>query len=115
MAGEMFSMQDDRKKELDRIIESLIKVYSPKAIYLFGSYAWGEPTADSDIDLAVVVEESELDMAGRIRLSSTELWYFEFPVDIIVYTQNEIIEKAKYNSTLQHRILTEGKKMYEAA
>lgn len=107
--------QNDRKEDLDRIVTSLVKVYSPEAIYIFGSYAWGEPTDESDIDLAVIIDHSDLGMAERIRLSSSELWDIQVPTDILVYTREEMEEKAKYNSTLQHRIMTEGKIVYEAA
>ena len=54
-------------------------------------------------------------MANRIRLSYKELWGIGVPADIIVYTKSEILEKSKYNSTLQHKILKEGTKIYEAA
>ena len=102
-------------EKIDEIVDSLIKVYHPLEIYLFGSYAWGKPDKDSDIDFAVIVDESNLDMASRIRLSFDALWGIGISTDIIVYTKSELIEKSKYRSTLQHRILTDGKKVYEAA
>ena len=100
---------------IERITKSLVKVYTPQSIYIYGSYAWGIPNEDSDLDFAVIVEDSNLDMASRIRLSYKELWGVGVPTDIIVYTKSEILEKSKYNSTLQHKILKEGTKIYEAA
>ncbi len=100
---------------IGKITESLVKVYKPRSIYIFGSYAWGTPNEDSDLDFAVIIDESELDMASRIRLSSAELWGIGIPTDILVYTRAEIEEKSMHNSTLQHRILNEGMKIYEAA
>ncbi|HDO26425.1 MAG TPA: nucleotidyltransferase domain-containing protein, partial [Nitrospirae bacterium] len=46
--------------ELMEIVKSrLINTYNPEVIYLFGSYAWGKPDEDSDLDLLVVVEKSD--------------------------------------------------------
>ena len=39
------------KEQIQEVTRRLVEVYQPEAIYLFGSYAWGEPNADSDIDL----------------------------------------------------------------
>ena len=106
---------EEKTETINRIIHSLVKIYNPLEIYIFGSYAWGTPDSESDIDFAVIIEKSNLDMAKRIRLATDELWDIEIPTDILVYTKNEIQEKAKYISTLQYRIITEGTKIYEAA
>ena len=47
------------KEVLEEVKNRLVQAYNPVAIYLFGSYAWGVPTEDSDLDLLVVVDESE--------------------------------------------------------
>jgi len=75
----------------------------------------GKPDEQSDLEIAVIIKHSDLDMASRIRLSSNALWDFNIPLDIIVYTESEILEKAKYQATLQNRILKKGQKVYEAA
>lgn len=45
--------------ELDEITARLVAEFDPEAVYLFGSYVWGEPDEDSDLDLLVVVAESD--------------------------------------------------------
>ena len=53
---------------IETVKERLIKTYNPKTIYLFGSYAWGTPDEDSDLDLLVVIESSEFQLfATRLR------------------------------------------------
>ncbi len=44
---------------LEIIKNRLINVYHPAVIYLFGSYAWGQPTKDSDLDLLIIVDKSD--------------------------------------------------------
>jgi uncharacterized protein len=45
-------------KQLDEMVERLVRSFQPEQIILFGSYAYGEPNEDSDIDLLVIVAES---------------------------------------------------------
>ena len=48
-----------KDKIIDEVVCRLVDVYHPVEIYLFGSYAWGKPTEESDLDLLVVIENSE--------------------------------------------------------
>ena len=111
-------MNDAMEKQnavIGKIMKSLVEVYNPIEIYIFGSYAWGNPNEESDIDFAVIIDSTDLDMADRIRLSVNALWGVGVPADILVFTKAEIEEKSRYNSTLQHRIIHEGAKIYAAA
>lgn len=108
-------MTDEIKKDIDIIKKRLINLYSPKAIYLFGSYAWGNPEKDSDIDFFIVVEDSDLSMADRMRLGFAELWDIAKPLDLIIYTEKELNEKKDHPSSLSHKILSKGIVLYEAA
>jgi len=67
-------MQNDKllpsgidKEILADILTRLVRVYHPEMIYLFGSYAWGTPDKESDIDLYIVVKDSSQGQADRIR------------------------------------------------
>ncbi len=108
----ILKIDDDVFKE---IVSRLIKVYQPLEIYLFGSYAWGEPTKNSDIDFFIILEESEFDLAERIRIGLRELKGIHEDVDIMVFTLNEIKDRKNHPSTLVHKVLSGGVKLYEAA
>ncbi len=56
------------QQTINLIKDKLIEAYLPKKIYLFGSYAWGEPNEDSDLDLIIVVEESNEKFYKRPRI-----------------------------------------------
>lgn len=47
---------------LQEILRRVVRVYQPKRIYLFGSEARGDAGPDSDLDLAVIVEDSAQEM-----------------------------------------------------
>ena len=100
----------------ERIVEEaknkLVTTYDPIKIYLFGSYAWGSPTKESDLDLLVVVEDSKersyrRPIAGRIGLADLMV-----PKDILVYTRDEFEKKSKDVTSLCHKIVHEGKQIY---
>ena len=106
------ALDENRLKE---IIQRLVKAYNPLEIYLFGSYTWGEPDKDSDIDFFVVVEKSENEPAERIRIGLHELKGIHEDVDILVFTLEEIENRKEHPSTLVHKIFSSGVKLYEAA
>ncbi len=93
----------------------LAEVYKPKEIYLFGSYAWGTPGQQSDLDLLVVVNTSDEKPYKRARKGIESLKGLKIAKDIIVYTADEFEELARDVSTLCHKIKKEGIKLYGAA
>jgi hypothetical protein len=54
--------------ELETRIRDALAPLHPEKVILFGSYAWGQPTADSDIDLYVVTQD-----ASEIRRNGQQL------------------------------------------
>ena len=100
---------------LNEVKKKLIDVYHPEYIYLFGSYAWGTPDNASDYDLLIVIKNSELSMADRIRLGLSALRNINIPFDILVYTIHEFEQKKDHPSALTNKIVKNGIKLYEAA
>ena len=96
------------------MIARLVGVFHPKAIYLFGSQAWGSPSVDSDVDLYVVLDSSDESKAERIRHGLRALVDLRFPVDLLVVTEAEIAERIAHPSSLAHKIMTKGLRLYAA-
>jgi predicted nucleotidyltransferase len=75
------------QEQIEEIVKRIIDNYDPEKIVLFGSYAYGHPTEDSDLDL-LVVKNSDLPRYKRAREIRRHLWGItDTPKDIIVYTQ----------------------------
>jgi len=108
-------MQTINADLLETIKNHLIETYKPLRIFLFGSYAWGEPNNESDIDIAVIISSTDLNMADRVRQGLSKLWNMPIPIDLLIYTETEIADKMSYHSTLQFKIINSGIKIYEAA
>src|SRR6266478_638498 len=70
-----------------RFARRIAEQFSPDQIILFGSYAYGTPHADSDVDILVVMPaRNQLDQAVRIELACEPC----FPLDIIVRTPHSM-------------------------
>ncbi len=107
-------MRELTEELLDQIKARIVKAIEPDMIYLFGSYAMGQADEDSDLDLLVVVadtEESPREIALRGRAGLRGLM---FPVDIIVCTQSELTKWADVKCTLIYTVTRKGRLIYES-
>lgn len=100
--------------EMDRI-ESLSKriaeEFRPGRIILFGSYAYGEPTEDSDVDILVIMP-----FAGKPVHKAIEIRTKidpRFPVDLIVRTPQQVQERVAMNDWFMREIVEKGRTLYE--
>ena len=99
---------------INEITSRLKDALHPLKIYLFGSHACGDSDTDSDIDLLVVVadtEESPREIALRGRASLRGLM---FPVDLIVCTQSQIQKWSDVKCTLIYTVIRKGRLIYES-
>ncbi|KGE72804.1 nucleotidyltransferase domain-containing protein [Spirochaeta lutea] len=101
--------------QIQSIVSKLINEYHPQEIYLYGSFAWGEPNEDSDIDFCIILPDSKESQADRIRRGLYALKGEKCPVDLLVLTVDEIAERKNHPSTLIYRVINEGVKLYAAA
>ncbi len=102
-------------KQLQLVIAKLLEVYHPIRIYLYGSQAWGEPAADSDIDLFIILATSEFELDERIRMGARALSGSGLDIDLMVLTRAEVAARQDHPSTLTHKVLSKGIMLYEAA
>ena len=86
-------------------------VYNPLSLYIFGSYAWGTPTADSDLDLVVVVEDSDKKPYKRSIEGIRALRGLGIAKDILVYTKEEFKSLSQDISSLLYKVEKEGIKL----
>ena len=103
------------KSQIDEAVKRLVETYKPIAVYVFGSYAWGIPTEDSDVDFFVIVDESEVPYHKRPRIGERSLWKIGFSTDLLVVTKDEFKRKIDERTSLYYKIKNEGALEYEAA
>ena len=107
-------MPQDIKNEVDKLVKEINNTHHIKKIYLFGSFAYGSPNENSDIDLCVLTSDTSMrkrDLVKSIRKSIVKV--ATMPVDILVYDENEFYQRAVLESTIEHKIAGEGVSIYE--
>ena len=99
--------------ELDNLKEIIIRTVPVEQIWLFGSYAYGTPHKDSDLDLYVVLKDDIqmrlIDAAITIRIAIGRKK--TMPVDVVTNTLGKYRERLKF-PTLERTISRKGKKIY---
>ena len=100
-------------RAIKRYCEEIAAVFKPQRIILFGSYAYGKPNADSDVDVLVVMpgkRRVHSDTAARIRIEVDS----DFPVDVLVRGESEVARRVQQKDLFMTHITSQGRVMYEA-
>jgi predicted nucleotidyltransferase len=93
-----------------RYARQVARLFGPDKIILFGSYAYGEPHADSDVDLLVVMQaRNEIDQSIRIRWAVPA----PFPMDLLVRTPKNLKWRLEEGDWFLREIVGQGKVLYE--
>jgi predicted nucleotidyltransferase len=99
--------------EIQRYCDAIATTFQPLQIILFGSYAWGSPTEDSDVDVLVIMPKKrfrrDLDLKIRRRVPAA------FPVDVLVRDQEDLTRRQADGECFILDVTENGKVMYEAS
>src|ERR1700752_2054634 len=88
----------------------VVQQFRPEKIILFGSHAYGQPHADSDVDILVVMPaRNEMSQAARIRLAIEA----PFPMDLLVRTPKTLEWRLKEGDWFLREVVAKGKVLYE--
>ena len=93
-----------------RFARQVAERFQPEKIILFGSYAYGKPHQDSDVDILVVMPAyDEINQAVRIRQQTDHL----FPLDLIVRTPENLSWRMEEGDWFLRESVGKGKVLYE--
>lgn len=92
----------------------LVQAANPERVILFGSYARGDYTRDSDLDLLVIMPhvQDRIEEMGRLRLVLRDV---PMAIDLVVYSRDEVAERRDLRGTMLFHALREGKVLHDAA
>lgn len=108
-------MVKDRKlrKLILEIVDRIKRGYEPERIILYGSYAYGKPTEDSDVDLFIVKDTDKRRVDRFVEVS--RLIYEpgrRISVSPLVYTPKELEERLSLGDDFVQEVLTKGEVLY---
>lgn len=105
---------DKNKQIIEQIVEKIKNKFGPEKIILFGSYAWGNPGKDSDIDFFVVKNTCEPPRERNITLRKIlNEENAESALELLVYTPEEVSNRLKMGDPFIKKIISQGKVLYE--
>jgi predicted nucleotidyltransferase len=101
-------------EKVDLAVKTAIEVAHPSRIFLFGSWARGEATVDSDLDLAVLVPAERINEIPELRRQiSRQLEPMRLSVDLILVTEEYFAKFRSSINSIYYKIANQGKLVYE--
>jgi predicted nucleotidyltransferase len=101
------------RKAILRMVEKIRVGYDPERVILFGSYAYGEPTEDSDIDLFIVKDDPRPPIDRRLavkRLLRDE--NRAYALQVLVFRPGELEERLAWGDDFLQEIVSAGEELY---
>jgi predicted nucleotidyltransferase len=100
------------RRQIKAYATEVARRFRPKRIILFGSYAYGNPTRDSDVDLLVVLRHKGRNVEKAIEIQLTV--QPAFPLDLLVRTPEKITQRLAWGDCFLKEIVTKGQVLYES-
>jgi len=98
------------REQIQEIADKIAREFKPEKIILFGSYAWGKPTEDSDVDLCVIKNvEDTRKFAVQVRIAA---YPRPFPLDVVIFRPDTVKSSLEANDFFTSDIMTKGKILY---
>ena len=105
-------MTESVKNELSDICQIIDATVDTEKIYLFGSYAYGTPTDDSDYDLCVIIPENSMRPVDAVKAIRRALLPLQtMSLDILVYA--DTFFRRAQGVTMERKIKRDGIPLYE--
>ncbi|MFA6549161.1 MAG: nucleotidyltransferase domain-containing protein [Candidatus Margulisiibacteriota bacterium] len=105
-------MRNIKKREIKKVVSQAAEKINPEKVILFGSYAYGKPNKDSDVDL-LFITNTELKGLKRYRWVNQYVSHI-FPIDLIIKTPSEIKQRLSMGDPFYKEIISKGKTLYES-
>ncbi|MEW5767471.1 MAG: nucleotidyltransferase domain-containing protein [bacterium] len=99
------------QKQINEITRRIVENFKPEKIILFGSYAHGNPSKDSDLDI-LIIKNSNVPRYKRGREVRKYLRGLKVAIDLVVYTNDEIQKWDKVKTSFITTVMEKGKVLY---
>ena len=102
-----------KRSKIRAFSEAIAREFRPRKIVLFGSYAYGKPTEDSDVDLLVIMRRTR-DRGERMSVRIRHAIPRDFPLDLLVRTPSDVAKRLRWGDPFICELLKNSKVLYEA-
>lgn len=94
------------------IRDRIVRNFNPIKVILFGSYAYGKPTVDSDVDILVIMNSRKRPVRRRLEVRLA-IDTPSVPMDILVLTPGEIRRRLRWFDPFLDEVLAKGRVLFE--
>jgi predicted nucleotidyltransferase len=101
-----------KSTQISAYCKVVAREFQPRRIILFGSYAYGRPTSESDVDILVVMPHRSGPMRQSVAIR--QRCSAPFPLDLLVWTPAYTAKRLSWNDSFTREVFARGKVMYEA-
>jgi predicted nucleotidyltransferase len=103
------------QEKIDLAVKTAIEISNPSRIFIFGSWARGEATESSDLDLAVFFSDDRKDELSKLRKEiSRAMKDIQMSIDLIVASEGHAAEFISSVNSVYYKILHQGKLVYDS-
>ncbi len=102
-----------KRSQIRAFSEAIAREFHPRKIVLFGSYARGNPTEHSDVDLLIIMPRTR-DRGERMSVRIRQAIPRDFPLDLLVRTPSDVAKRLRWGDPFMRELLETGKVLYEA-
>ncbi len=99
------------QQAIEDIVRQIVQQFQPEQIILFGSYAYGQPRQESDVDLLVVMDTPLKETAQAVRIC--QAIDYHFGLDLIVRKPDALARRLALGDPFLHEVVSQGKVLYE--
>jgi predicted nucleotidyltransferase len=99
------------EKAIQEVAHQIIQKFRPQQIILFGSYAYGEPRPESDVDMLVILDTTLQETEQAVRICQDIEYHFG--LDLIVRTPATLARRLALGDPFLRDVLSKGKVLYE--
>ena len=104
------------QRQIETYAADVARRFEPLKIVLFGSYAYGDPTDDSDVDLMVIMPKGPDGVRNRDKALAIDLAIpASFPLDLLVRDPEEIAWRLEEGDCFLDDVFSKGRVLYEKA
>ena len=104
------------QRQIETYAEDVARQFRPLKIVLFGSYAYGNPTEDSDVDLMVVMPKDPSGIRNRDKAIAIDSAIpATFPLDLLVRNPEDIAWRLEEGDCFLQDVFSKGRVLYEAS
>ena len=94
------------------LVEKIVSAYQPEKVILFGSYAYGNPGKDSDIDLVIIKDTKQTSMERWLAVHKILKEYKYISISPLVYTPDEFRRRLELKDFFVLNVVKKGKVFY---